>query len=215
MSYKLLEFDLQTLLDRIEEATDFPYGDGDDALIAHVNDQASALGLHAPIKADIAEEQFMIEVFRWNTCEWAFMVQHSQPCWMVGEKKAFIHDGALGDSGPKLAKTLRSWLREVQRAQMVERVENERPVYPEPPAELSRLERAIYDILLERAQGSEGSAISGAELITTLEARGEGRLSDSTLSKKVKSLSAKGCPCGSRPHHGFWLMPLPCESHQR
>ena len=213
MSFKLLAHDLEAVLERLQEGTDFPYGEGDDALISQVNQTAKALRLPEPIEAEITQSRVHLAVRRWGTGETVAAADRAQMIAMLIEgEPVYVHDNALADTGDMFIAPLRDWLRQARREQLVQHIKDETPVFPEPTEPLTPIEAEIRAILMEHASGRQAPApVTGGELIMQLKRRGFGDVAADAVSKRVKSLSSKGCPCGSKRHAGYWLIPTPRE----
>lgn len=213
MSFKLLAHDLEAVLERLQEGTDFPYGEGDEALISQVNQTAKGLRLPEPIDAVITQSSVHLAVRCWGTGETVAAAERAQLIAMIIEgEPVFLHDTALADTGDIFIAPLRDWLRQARREQLVQQIKDETPVFPEPTEPLTPVEAEIRAILMEHASGRQTPApVPGGELIMQLKRRGFGDVAADALSKRVKSLSSKGCPCGSKRHVGYWLIPTQRE----
>lgn len=210
MSFKLLAHDLESILERLQEGTDFPYGEGDEALISQVNQTAKGLRLPEPIDAAITQSSVYLAVRRWGTGETVADAYRAQSIAMLIDGEPFFaHSNALDGSGDRLLAPLRDWLRQARREQIVQHVKDESPVFPEPTTPLTRMETAVRKILMEEAQGrASGWAVSGGTIIMKLQKVMGKPVAPSTVCRTVSRLTDKGCPCDSSKA-GYWLLPNP------
>lgn len=209
MSYKLLAFDLEVLLERLQGGTNFPYGDGDKLLIDRINQTARELLLAEPIAAEISEASVLLEVRRWGTGEKAADLYQAQCIAMLLDgTPVYDHGNALRGSGMALMNTLRDWLNEAKRQRLGQKIAEETPRHPKPRPTLSPIQSAMKEVLLNKAQtdGPEASA-SSSEISYALSKRGFGKVTADRISKAAKALSRKGYECRSGgPYAGYRLI---------
>ncbi len=211
MSYELLAFDLELLLERLQDGTDFPYGDGDERLINNINQTARTLRLPEPIEARISESSVYFEVRRWGTGEKAASEYHAQLIAMIIDGEAvYEHRNAMRGPGACVLNTLRDWLNEAKRQRLVQMIEKEPPRYSEPTGTLTPIQNAMRTILLDKAQAEGPEArMSSGELMFSLRKLGISNVSAAQISKSANALTKKGCECRSGgPHGGYRLIPL-------
>jgi hypothetical protein len=109
-SFKLLALEIDEILRRVQQGTNFPYGCGDEAMVRSANAAARSLGLAEPFDLELSESRVCLGIRDFRTGKMAVLVTALQPMFPVAVSPPIhLHDKALGDVPQGLIDALMDW----------------------------------------------------------------------------------------------------------
>jgi hypothetical protein len=196
MSFKVLALEIDEILRRVRQGTDFPYGRGDEAMVRSANAAAKSLGLPEPFDLELSESHVYLGIRDFSTGELVGSVTALQPIAPVAVAPPIhIHDKALRDVPQGLVDALMDWRHMIAREQCIDEERQAAPEYPEPQRTLTPRQEQIRQALLERSHG-RGLAwgMTAEELRRALERAGIEPPQAPSISKDMQAIRDAGCP---------------------
>ena len=109
-SFKLLALEIDEILRRVQQGTNFPYGRADEATVRKANAVARSLGLAEPFDLELSESRVCLGIRDFRTGEMVVLVTALQLMLPADVSPPIhLHDRALGDSRQGLIDALMDW----------------------------------------------------------------------------------------------------------